>query len=421
MFKNAQIRNILWMFIDKAFLLVGGFVVSVMVARYLGPENLGFISYGIALGGLAIAFTQWGANYTIFNVAAKNEKLSILFISTTEKYRIYIYIIIFLIVNIWLYKFGGYTNDDFLLISLVFLSQVFLGLDIYQYHYNARLTSKINAISSMIAKVISMAMRLYFALNEMNIFYFVIPFFIEGAIILILRRNALLKIYTIKQKNYRNVFFQLGIPLVTTGVFVVIYTKINELMVGNIVSYEALGLYSVGLTLNYAWTFIPMSVGISLVSKVIQDIAIEDKIHGFAFVTVMSLLCGSPMLIMVYFYSTEILKYTFGIQYESIDSILFIQALGCLFGTLGFITNRVINSFPKGGQYLLFKVTLSSIFMIGLSYFLVEKYGIIGASISFMVAELLNLTLFNYFFHNCLIFKIHSKIFNSWLYYKSYM
>jgi O-antigen/teichoic acid export membrane protein len=423
MFKNAQIRNILWMFVDKAFLLFGSFIVTIMIARYLGPEKLGYFSYGIALSGLAVAISQWGANYTIFDTAAKNEKRSANYIKSTEKKRLYLYILTFIIIGIYVYIFNSYSVNDYMVVVLVIISQVFLGMDIYQYHYNAILKSKINAKSAIISKAISMSMRLALIYYDANYMFFVIPFFVEGIICYVIRRKYLE--YEVSGRGYDvNVFsssyFSVGIPLTIISVCVVLYTKINEILLGALVSYESLGVFSVALTLNYAWTFIPMAIGVSLLSKPIKEIDDSEKISGYSFVTVVTILCSLPILAVVYFYSEYILFYTFGVEYESAGKILFILSIGCLLGIVGFITNRMINSFSGGRGYLLKKVIFSSILMLSSSYLLVSNYGLYGAAYGVVLTEALNLTIFNYFFNRGLVIKIHLGVFSNFNYFKRY-
>jgi O-antigen/teichoic acid export membrane protein len=421
MIKNAQIRNILWMFVDKAFLLVGSFVVSVMVARYLGPEQLGLISYGVALGALVIAISQWGANYTIFNTAAKNPKRSAGYIINTEKVRLILYISCYIILNIWLYFFGEYSNSEFKLVSLVILSQIFLGMDIYQYHYNAQLKSKINAKSSIIAKLVSMTLRVVFIYSEYGAIFFVIPFFIEGYIIYKLRKHHIRQDGENFNVKYKRQYFHLGLPLVATGVCIAIYTKMYEVMLANLVSYKAVGIYSVAFAINTAWTFIPLSIGISLISKPMREKSDKNMMIGYSFVTLVVLLSSLPMLLLTYIIPEKIIYFTFGEQYLESANVLFLLALGTMLSTLVFITNRMINSIIGGSKYIFKKVLISSIIMAFVCYLLVLNYGVYGAGLGFVISELINLTLLNYFFNNFNVLRMHLQVPFSFSYFKQYI
>ncbi len=422
MFKNTQVRNILWMFIDKAYLLVGGFIVSVMVARYLGPKQLGLISYGVALSTLIVSLAQWGANYTIFDTAVKNVRRSIGYIKNTEKIRLIIYFSFYILISALLYFDESYSTHDYALVVLVLLSQVFLALDIYQYHYNALLMSKINAKSSMIAKSLSMFMRFALIYFELGVIYFVIPFFIEGAIIYSLRKKALVFNKNMNSNiTYKKSYFFIGSPLVITGVCVVIYTKIYEVMLANLSSYESVGIYSVAFVLNYAWSFVPMSIGISLLSKPMKEKDSNEMLIGYSFVTLMCMVSSVPILIIIYFLSDYIIDYTFGGQYIESTSILFIMALGTMFSTLAFITNRMMNSVQGGSKYILKKVMISAIIMIPICYILVREYGVVGAAIGYLLAEFLNFTVLNYFFKGVNVLKLQLGMLGSCNYYLKYL
>jgi O-antigen/teichoic acid export membrane protein len=425
MIKNDQIKNILWMFVDKSFLLVGNFIVSVMVARYLGPDQLGLISFGLAIGTFVLTISQWGASYSIFNITPINENRARLFIIFTGKIRFIIYIFSMLIVQLLIFFIFEYEVNDFFIISLMVLSQIFLALDIYQYHYNALLKSKINAKSAIYAKIIALIFRVFFIFIDANLYSFVLVFFIEGFLVYYIRKVALENSNREYKRKYikeiSKKYFKSGFPLMISGVCIVIYTKCNEVILGYLSSYDSVGIYSVALNLNYAWSFIPMSIGVSLLSQPLKDKLIEEKKNGFSFVTFSVLTSCIPILLVSYFFSDNIVNYTYGSEYEIAKEILFIMSVGCMFGVLGFLTNRMIASVDNGNVFLLKKVIVSSFVITILNFFLIKKYGIFGAAYGFLIAEFLNLTLCNYLFKNGYIFHIHIRMIKNLSYIKKYM
>jgi O-antigen/teichoic acid export membrane protein len=420
MFKNAQIRNILWMFIDKAFLLVGSFIISVMVARYLGPDSLGVISYALAISAILVSIGQWGANYTIFDTSIKNEVRSVSYIQSTELQRMAIYVLMSILAISVLFFVSQYDINRLNIVSLVIISQLFLAMDVYQFHFNAVLKSKFNAKSSILARLVSMTMRFIFVYYQFDFVYFVVPFFTEAVLIFFLRRNYLQKLKVRKKNIYAKSYFYIGTPLVITGVCVAIYTKMYEIILGNIISYAAVGLFNVAFVLSAAWTFVPMSIGISLMSKPIKEMSMDEKYKGFSFVTLVVLLSSVPMLTLAYSIPEFLIKITFGVQYIDAAKILFINSLACLFGIIGFLTNRMINSIDRGRAYLVRKVLISSALMLPVTFYLISSFSIVGASYAFLISELLNLTLFNYFFNKKMIFTVHRNIIFSMPYVNKY-
>ncbi len=58
--KKKIIINIVWLFADRIIRMGVGLSVSVLVARYLGPEQFGKLAYALAFTGIFLAMTSLG-------------------------------------------------------------------------------------------------------------------------------------------------------------------------------------------------------------------------------------------------------------------------------------------------------------------------------------------------------------------------
>jgi O-antigen/teichoic acid export membrane protein len=163
-----------------------------------------------------------------------------------------------------------------------------------------------------------------------------------------------------------------------------------------------------------------MSIGISLLPKAMKEREPKMRIIGYSFVSVIVLISTIPMLIITSVYSETLIAVTFGHKYSESSEILFIISLSCVFSVIGFITNRIINSYPEGGRYLMKKAVFSSVFAIILSYYLVGAYQLEGAAIGLLLSEILNVTIFNYLFKNRIIIEIHKSMLISFSYFRKY-
>ncbi|TVU75452.1 oligosaccharide flippase family protein [Vibrio tasmaniensis] len=407
-FDNKTIRNILWLSIDKVFLLIGGLVVSVVVAKHLGATELGKISFGLSLSGLAVTLSQWGASHYIFNESAKDPQNGERLIRNSESFRLSVYIVTWLVISVWLFLSEKY-NDSYLLISLVILSNLFLGLDVYQFYFNALLKSKVNAIGSMYSKTISMSLRLLLAVFSYSTYFFIIPILLNNVILYSYKRLKL-KANKVKELEYKKSFIKEGTPYMMTAMCVYSYMKINEILLVQMIDYTSLGKYIVGLTLAQSWAFVPMSIGISLLSKPIKEN--KSSVSGFSFVLLSMILFSLPILSFTYFFPHLILSYTFGSEYNQVGDILFLLCVSSLLSSLVFINNRIIGSMPNGGRYLFKKGVLSAFFAIPISYILILYYGVKGAALALIIIEILNFTIFNYLFNNKIILKIQLNCLN---------
>jgi len=62
---QRSIDNVSWLFVDQMVRMAAGLLVGVWVARYLGPEQYGWLSYATAVVGTVSAFTSLGLNAVV--------------------------------------------------------------------------------------------------------------------------------------------------------------------------------------------------------------------------------------------------------------------------------------------------------------------------------------------------------------------
>lgn len=402
---NRYIINSMWLMLDKMLVLGGGLLVYILVSNYLGPDELGKLAFGVALSALPVTVSQWGSNFTIFNVAIENKNRALAFIQTTELLRCAIYIFSSIVLMLVL-CFTKYKSDVYFLGCVIF-AHVFLGLDVYQFYFNARLQSKINAKSNLMSKILEMLTRVTFVICSVSPKFFFIPYFIYN-LSCYYNRKRKAEVVNIQRgrssRKYALCFFQSGKYFFASSLLTLAYTKANDIILIMTTSYANLAVYNVAMTLSFAWTFIPLSIGTSYLSKAIESKGDSDfiKLHRYM------LISSVPFLIVIYLLSGFIIDLLFHANYSSAKEILFILSVSSFLSTLNVVNNRIIGAFG-GGSYLTKKIILCSISSLLISFSLIEKFGLMGAAYACLITELFNLTIGNYFFKPKFIFSYHFK------------
>ncbi|MEZ9758794.1 oligosaccharide flippase family protein [Vibrio breoganii] len=404
---NKYLKNILWLLIDKFVLLVGGLVVSVLVAKHLGPEDLGKISFGISLGLIAVAVSQAGGHHLIFNIAAKNKNKASRIISATTLIRFSLYILVTVIISFILFSSKKYS-DDAKFLTFVMMSSMFIGVDQYIHYFNATLNSKINAYASIIARLSSLSIRAYLIFIKANAWYFVLPYYVNSFIQYIIRRKKFeVTFFRNKQKHhYQRFFFKATPPLILTSVLLIVFSKITELILVTLIDYENLGLYTVANILATSWNFIPLAIGMTVLPKVIND---GHSVKGMGFVLLSTLILSIPVLVITYFYSKELVDATFGAHYDGANQILFCLVLASMFSVQNMLMNKYIISLG-GSKYILKKTIILAIISSITAVALINIFGIKGAALNLLFVEFISCTVLNYLFRNGKVFYIHKEI-----------
>ncbi len=293
-------------------------------------------------------------------------------------------------------------------------------MDIYQFYFNGSLNSKYNAKLSIYVKSISMLLRLFFVLLGANIYFFIIPFLLEGLILFYLKHKKVKKekckllnykiliedndLNEYKFNNYRKVKY---FSYVITGVLIVVYSKCIDISLKYILGFSVLGEYSALLAISTAWTFIPLSIGTSLATKAIND----DSGNGFSFVYFCLIIISIPILIFIYYFSFDIMNFVFGSEYLANSKYLFLFCCGTFFSTLGFLQNRYIAA-KSGQKYLLKKTVFVSLFCVFIAPVLILNFKLLGAILAYVLVEIFSFTVCNYFFNKRIILEMHFNIFN---------
>lgn len=74
-FNNISFKiNLSWLLFDKLFRASLNILLSILLARYLGPENFGVLNYLIAFIFLFNAVSSLGMNPVLTNLIVKQKK-----------------------------------------------------------------------------------------------------------------------------------------------------------------------------------------------------------------------------------------------------------------------------------------------------------------------------------------------------------
>ena len=308
--------------------------------------------------------------------------------------------------------FGLYIFTD--LLTLIFgiataFATYFITQDIYAVYNNAVLHSYINAIVNMVGLSIALAVRYVIVLFEMEYAYLSIPIVLVTLIPYLLKRywfNRSLKTPILNQQKYRKYYFLAGGSLVISTLAVSFYTQITSLMLAKLTSLKDLGIYAVAVTLGTAWSFINFAVITSVLSKIYRE---KDHYQSYVMVAKLNLVILAVSLSVVAvlgLLGPWIIETLYGAAYQDAYKLLIILALSTMLSGLGTIAARLMVK-EESYAYISKKMLFVALSALPISYGMIYVYGLIGAAYSVFIIELLSLTIFNYFYKDGLIFKIH--------------
>lgn len=107
------IKNSAWIIVEKLLSIFGLIFVTSYVAKYIGPDNFGKLSYVISIFTIIQTISMLGMDTILFRRISKNRFSGINLMMSTIKLRIILYIIVSTLFS----SYFIYNTEDYITIA----------------------------------------------------------------------------------------------------------------------------------------------------------------------------------------------------------------------------------------------------------------------------------------------------------------
>jgi PST family polysaccharide transporter len=185
-------------------------------------------------------------------------------------------------------------------------------------------------------------------------------------------------------------------PLIISSVFYVIYTKLDQVMLGYLTSSDEVGYYAVAAKLSEVWYFIPSAIVNSFYPELVklkEQNSNSFKILTMRLMTVLSALALCIALLFTFF-SDILIQTLYGLEYITSGKVLTIHIWSCIIVFSAVVSGAwfVINRLEK---YSFYRTGTGALVNVGLNFALIPAYGAIGAAAATLVAKIIASYLMN--------------------------
>ena len=411
---NPMFSNSLWMMSEKLIGIFGLIFVTSFVAKYIGPENFGKLTFVGSIFAIVQTLSLMGIENIIFQKTAKSRKIGENIIYASKRLRDYIYSSLSIITLGVLYF---YTDRLTFIFGLSTCIAIYFAVhDVYSIYFNAILESKINAYCNVTALIISLSARYAIALFQLPIETLCIPIILLTLIPFLLRKY----LYTKKKlcvetmqpyaiKRYRHYTFLVGRKLLLYSLSVAIFTKTAQIFLG-LESQFDLGIYTVAMTLGNSFYFVLLAIISSYFTGIYQEDSLEKNQNNVAQLYMAVVVISLLVTLGLYLFGPWIVGVLYGIEFIRVTEILWLAGLVTLFSGLSTIAEKYLIKF-NAYEYLKRKTFIIVFFNIIFTFSMVKLYGLCGGIYAILITEILSLTLFNYFFRNGLVWNTQKRMF----------
>ena len=395
------VDNIGWLFFDKILRMGVGLIVGVWVARYLGPEQFGLLSFATAFVGLFGAIAGLGLHGIVVRDIVRDPDGKEATLGTAAVLQffggLFAYALI-LVVIFWL------RPDDTLakfLVAILGSVMVFKASEVAVCWFESQVLSKYTVWVQNGTFLVFAAIKVVLILQNAPLLAFAWAMMAEALVVAVLMlvmlglRGPRLRQLRVTLSRVKRLLAD-SWPLMLSGIAVVVYMKIDQIMLGQMVGDEAVGIYSAAVRISEVWYFIPMAIVASVFPAILQAKQRSEEEYYrrlqqlYDLMVWLSIAIALPMT----FLSTPIVVLLFGEAYADSGSVLAIHIWAAVFVFLGVASGKWF--LAENRQVLsLQRTVLGAVANVALNLWLIPLYGAIGAALATVASQALAAWLFD--------------------------
>lgn len=390
---KKYISNFNWLFLDKIIRIFGGLFIGIWVARYLGPENFGILSYGIAFVAFFSFISSLGLNSIVVREIIKYEEKYEKVLGTTFYLKLYGGIIALLLGSIFILTLKPEDSTIQTIVILLLLGYIFQSMDTVDYFFQAKVLSKYIVMARSAAFILSSILKIYFILFNFGVIYFAFATLIDMIL------ASLFMFYVYKKLNFHLTSWKIDIliakqllsdswPLMLSAFFITIYMKIDQVMIEHYLDMQSVGLYSVAVRLSEAWYFIPTIIVSTIMPYFIKLRDSNHELYIYRLKQINTLMFWMSFLvgIIVMLFGQKIIVLMFGEIYKDAYLVLSLNIWAGIFISIGLASSLWMIS-ENLQIYRLIGTAIGVILNIIGNYILIPMYGISGAAIATLITQ----------------------------------
>lgn len=388
------ISNSGWMMGQQIYSMIISLVVGSLSARYLGPSNYGLINYGASIISFFCIISKLGLDGVIINEMLLRREKCGSYLGTALVMRLMTSIGSMFIIAAIMKTLEPGNNELFLITMLQAIAIIFQSYEVLTYWFQMELKFKYVSIATIIASTIVAIWRIILLFSKASV-----EFFALSNSILYLVCGIVISYIFMKEKepNMSLVFCMedarmligKSYHLIISGLAITLYMQIDKIMIGKLNDTTDVGIYTAAATIAALWEFIPNSLINSARPLIMEQrkdnykkyIDLYQKLllaitALFVVVSVVMVLIGKMLILVLY-----------GTKY--IEAVLPLDVLIWSTGFAMIGTARSIWLVAEGyNKYNKHMVFIGAGVNFILNFSVIPKWGIVGASITTLISQI---------------------------------
>jgi PST family polysaccharide transporter len=273
---QAIIGNSIWLVFDKLLRMAIGLPIGIWMARYLGPDLFGQLSYALAFVAMFGAIASAGLDGIVVRELVRRPERANEILGTAFALKLLTGTVAFAL-SVVVVRFTGSQNPaTFWLVAVIAAGLVLQSFDVIDFWFQSQVQSRFIVRARMIAFLASSIVRVVLILTHGSLISFALVSLAEIAIsagfmlVAYRGRHLLLSSFQFRSERARQLLRE-SWPLLLSGIAVMLYMRIDMVMLQEMTDVHQVGIYAAATKLSEVWYALPIILSSSVFPAILRS------------------------------------------------------------------------------------------------------------------------------------------------------
>lgn len=384
---------------EKLVKMATQLAMIVLLAKFLGPENLGNLMYCFAIASIFMFLNQLGLDTVLVKhfVEQKYNKFKLLKNAFVARFVTALFCVLSInFLGLWLVD-----EQTRILLLVISIYHVFLPATVLEWYFQSQGRGELSAAGQITGHVAGFIFRVACLYLGTDLIWFGIAYIVESAVmflvyLMLANKQNINIIGRISVSQIKSLLKE-SAPLILSSAIVLLYMKVDQIMLGKMVNNAEVGIYVAASRLSEAWYFIGLTIISAYFPKfiAIKQNRSEQEYHQAIVKVGRWLVWGAILLaLLTMFMSPWLIAVLYGDDYSRSANVLMLSIWAVPFVYLGNISTKMYVVLSQNKNILWRSVSGLLINLI-LNYFLIPLYGAVGAAMATLASQIMASYIFN--------------------------
>lgn len=389
---QAVLANSGWLMAEKVLRMILGILVGAWVARFLGPEQFGELAYVLAFVAFSQAFSLLGLEGLTVRDIAKDRARAGAVLGTVFRLRLAAACVGWLLACglIWALLPGDTTT--LLLAAIVAAGMLFQTADVIDLWFQSQVQSRRTVLAKVAAFLLSSAAKVALILTGAPLWAFAAVQVLDTSLAALFLVRAYHRFPAHDAWKWNSALaanlLRQSWPFMLSGLAVITYMRIDQIMLRALASEHEVGIYSAALPFSQAFHFIPMTICSSLLPILSRTHADNRELFFARLQVLFTAFAWSAiaLVIVLALASSWVVAILLGPAYEQTARVLSLHAVTNIFIFLGVAQGQWILN-ERRSQVSLIRTVVGAMANILANLILIPRHGAMGAALAAIIAQ----------------------------------